>query len=74
MTDEVRISIDIRYQRESDVIEMGALGNHAHRSWPEIYANWSDEDRPLMNYWQTRPLTFSARDDSLLEPGAPRPC
>lgn len=72
--DEVRLSMDVRYQRATDEIDERSLGNHAHRPWPEIYAGWSEEDRDIMYYWDRDELTFRPRDDSLMQPGARRIC
>jgi hypothetical protein len=72
--DEIRISMDVRYQRASDVIEERSLTNHSGRSWDEIYEGWPDEDADLIYYWDPDRLSLSPWDDSLLEPGARRIC
>lgn len=72
--DEVRLSMDVRYQRASDEIDERSLGNHAHHPWAEIYEDWSEQDRHLMYYWDRDELTFRPRDDSLMQPGARRIC
>jgi hypothetical protein len=71
---EIRISMDVRYQRASDVIEERSLSNHAVHSWDEIYADWTEADRDLMYYWDPSRLSFSPWDDSLIQPGARRIC
>ena len=72
--DEVRLSMDVRYQRASDTIEQRSLVNHAHRTWEEIYADWTDADRDLMYYWKRAPLSFVDWDESLMQPGLRRIC
>ncbi|MER7108651.1 phytanoyl-CoA dioxygenase family protein [Streptomyces sp. NPDC000229] len=72
--DEVRISMDVRYQRGDDVIEARSLTNHAERSWDEIYQGWSSENEDVMYYWNPDRLSYIPWDESLLEPGARRIC
>ncbi|MFI6817483.1 phytanoyl-CoA dioxygenase family protein [Nonomuraea sp. NPDC050328] len=72
--DEIRISMDVRYQRSDDVIEARSLTNHAERPWDEIYQGWSGEDADLMYYWRPERLSYTPWDDSLVEPGARRIC
>lgn len=74
VNDEVRVSMDVRYQRDSDVIDTRSLGNHSHHYWPEVYAGWSEADRDLMYYWDPEELSFSEWDASLIQPGARRIC
>ncbi|MFF3350528.1 phytanoyl-CoA dioxygenase family protein [Streptomyces sp. NPDC002779] len=72
--DEVRISMDVRYQRGGDVIEARSLTNHSDRPWDEIYQGWSSENADLMYYWHPDRLSYIPWDDALLEPGARRIC
>jgi hypothetical protein len=72
--DEVRISMDVRYQRGDDVIEARSLTNHSDRPWDEIYQGWSEDNADLRYYWHPDRLSYKPWDDSLLEPGARRIC
>lgn len=72
--DKIRVSMDLRYQRASDVIDRRSLGNHAHHPWSEIYADWTEADRDLMYYWDPELLNFSEWDESLMQPGTRRIC
>ncbi|MFD3873694.1 phytanoyl-CoA dioxygenase family protein [Streptomyces sp. NPDC058623] len=71
---EVRISMDVRYQRGDDVIEARSLTNHAELAWDEVYQGWSSENADLMHYWNPDQLSYSPWDESLLEPGTRRIC
>lgn len=72
--DEIRISLDVRYQRATDVIDRRSLGNHSHHTWPEIYAGWTEIDRDLMYYWDREELSLSEWDETLIQPGERRIC
>lgn len=72
--DEVRISMDVRYQNSNDVIEARSLTNHSERPWNEIYQEWSGDNADLMYYWHRDQLSQTPWDPSLLEPGARRIC
>jgi ectoine hydroxylase-related dioxygenase (phytanoyl-CoA dioxygenase family) len=72
--DEIRVSMDVRYQRASDVIEARSLTNHSERPWEDIYAGWTEADTDLMYYWDRGRLALSPWDNSLMEPGTRRIC
>lgn len=72
--DEIRISLDVRYQRAADRIEARSLSNHADCSWEEVYQGWGEEDRDLVYYWDPDRLTVSPWDDALVQPGQRRIC
>lgn len=72
--DEIRISMDVRYQRASDVIEARSLTNHSDHAWDDVYEGWPAEAASLMYYWDPGRLSLSPWDDSLMQPGARRIC
>jgi hypothetical protein len=72
--DEVRLSMDVRYQRKSDIIEERSLSNHGDVPWDEVYAGWSEADADLMYYWRPTPLEIAPWDDALMQPGDRRIC
>lgn len=79
--DEIRLSLDVRYQRASDPVCDRSLLCHALSpttndiaSWDEIYADWTDEDTDLMYYWDKARLSLTSFDDAFLEPGQRRIC
>ena len=73
VTDRVRISLDVRYQRAGDIMEAKSLGNHADVPWEEIYRGWK-ADGDLMYYWEKGKPPLSDWDDSLIRPGGRRIC
>jgi hypothetical protein len=64
--DQIRLSMDVRYQSIDEVIEARSLKPHCTLTWEEIYAGWQRED--LKYYWRTLPLSFQEWDDSFLQP------
>jgi len=72
--DQVRLSMDVRYQRLNDPIEERSLGNHADISWEEVYAKWPPADADLMYYWDAARPQLSPWNDSLTAPGGRRIC
>jgi ectoine hydroxylase-related dioxygenase (phytanoyl-CoA dioxygenase family) len=64
--DQIRLSLDVRYQPIDEVIEARSLKPHCLLTWEEIYAGWQRDD--LKYYWQHLPLNFQGWDDSLLQP------
>jgi hypothetical protein len=66
MPDQIRLSMDVRYQPLGDVIEARSLKPHCALTWEEIYAGWQRDD--LRYYWQPLPLRLQDWDDSLLQP------
>jgi hypothetical protein len=72
--DEVRISLDVRYQRVSDPIEQNSLENHSGRPWADIYAGWPEQYADLRYYWQADAPVVTPWNASLMEPGTRRIC
>jgi hypothetical protein len=66
LRDQIRLSMDVRYQPLDEVIEERSLKPHCALTWEEIYAGWQRDD--LQYYWQHLPLTFQDWDDSLMQP------
>ncbi len=64
--DEIRLSMDVRYQSMDEVIEARSLKPHCALTWEEIYAGWQRDD--LKYYWRPLPLNFKEWDDSFLQP------
>lgn len=61
--DRMRISVDYRYQRESEPITQECLEPHFRREdWNAIYAGWQRTD--LQYYWRGKDLPLAAWDDS----------
>lgn len=71
---EIRLSMDIRYQPASDVIEEKSFSNHSERDWDEVYAGWPAEAADLKYYWRRRDFELAGWDESLLQPGIRRVC
>ncbi len=62
-----RLSLDLRYQPLSDVVEKRSLEPHAYNlSWEEIYENWEEDD--LKYYWERLPIQLAPWDDRYLQP------
>lgn len=72
--DQVRLSLDVRYQRVTEPVEARSLTNHADCSWEEIYSGWPEEDWDLKYYWEGQPLIFSSWDAALVQSGRRRIC
>ncbi len=66
LREQVRLSLDVRYQPIDEVVEGGSLRPHCELTWEEIYAGWKSED--LKYYWRESPLKMSEWDTSLLQP------
>jgi hypothetical protein len=64
--DQVRLSMDIRFQSTSEVIEERSLKPHCDLSWEDIYAGWKNDD--LKYYWLKSAPTLSPWDQSLHQP------
>lgn len=64
--DQIRLSMDVRYQPASEDVERKSLLPHCPLSWDEIYAEWDDDK--LKYYWEKSEPTISPWDDSLLQP------
>ncbi len=65
--DQVRLSMDVRYQAASNPVDGSSLRNHSDHPWSEIYENWTDRD--LQYYWEDKAPRLSPWDSSLLQPG-----
>ncbi len=64
--DQIRLSLDVRYQPVDEVIEARSLQPHCKLTWEEIYAGWQRDD--LKYYWRHLPLDFQGWDDSFVQP------
>ncbi len=64
--DQIRLSLDVRYQPASEPVEQKSLLPHCDLTWPEIYAGW--EGGELQYYWERGPLALSPWDDRFLQP------
>jgi len=64
--DEVRLSLDVRYQNALQPVETRSLLPHCELSWDEIYAHWKDSS--FQRYWESMPLEISGWDDALVQP------
>lgn len=72
--DEIRLSMDVRYQRVSDPIEAKSLTNHSDREWSDVYEGWPTEAEGLQYYWTPNKLSISPWDESLMLPSTRRIC
>jgi len=69
-TDQLRISVDYRYQGLSQpVVEDGLLPHYNRLSWPEIYADW--QSTQYQYYWRELNVQTVPRDRSYQENAAP---
>lgn len=70
--EQIRLSLDVRYQPLSEPVESKSLLPHCELTWEEIYAGWESDDagenRRLKYYWQNLPLNLSPWDETLLQP------
>jgi ectoine hydroxylase-related dioxygenase (phytanoyl-CoA dioxygenase family) len=64
--DQIRLSLDVRYQPIDEVIEARSLKPHCKLTWEEIYAGWRHDD--LKYYWRHVPLNFQEWDDMFVQP------
>jgi hypothetical protein len=64
--DQIRLSLDVRFQAVDAPVEAKSLLPHCDLTWEEIYAGWKHED--LKYYWQKLPLQLSPWDDAYLQP------
>lgn len=65
--DQIRLSLDARYQPASEPIESRALQPHCALPWDEIYAGWEADD--LKYYWRASAPALAPWDDILTQPG-----
>jgi hypothetical protein len=71
-SDQVRISIDARYQSAALPICAVSLGDPPHLSWDELYAGWPSGSEDLQRYWEDLTTEVVAFDPSrLASPPAP---
>ncbi|HIM31867.1 MAG TPA: hypothetical protein EYG57_20245 [Planctomycetes bacterium] len=65
--DRLRVSLDNRYQLQSDQIAYHMTQPHlqtmASVTWDDIYREW-DSDDPLRYYWQGMPMPIIPKDDT----------
>ncbi|WP_420645002.1 phytanoyl-CoA dioxygenase family protein [Candidatus Leptofilum sp.] len=64
--DQIRLSIDARYQAATEPIEARSLQPHCDLTWEEIYANWEQDN--LKYYWRQSTPKLSPWDDTLMQP------
>jgi len=63
---QIRLSVDYRYQPPSLPIERKSITPHCQvLPWEEIYADWKSEE--LQYYWRDYDLEFKEYDVSLVE-------
>lgn len=62
--ERVRLSLDLRYQRDDEPLTQGSLTPHCKvLTWDEVYEGWTD-DR-LKYYWTDRDLEVIEHDEDL---------
>lgn len=66
MKDQVRLSLDVRYQSAAEPIEDKSLNPHCDLTWAEIYTNWKSPQHQY--YWQDKPLQHSPWNDKFQQP------
>ncbi len=64
--DQIRLSIDARYQAISEPVEEKSLKPHCKLTWEEVYADWDSNN--LQYYWQGASPKLSPWDATLLQP------
>lgn len=64
--DEIRLSMDVRYQPAHEPIEANSLLPHCTLGWPEIYTGWRS-DR-FQYYWKKQNVEITPWDDSYSKP------
>lgn len=64
--EQIRLSIDARYQAISEPIEEKSLKPHCKLTWEEVYAGWPDDS--LQYYWLGSAPKLSPWDSTLLQP------
>jgi ectoine hydroxylase-related dioxygenase (phytanoyl-CoA dioxygenase family) len=63
---QIRLSLDVRYQSLAEEVEEKSLLPHCDLSWEQIYDGWSSDD--LKYYWRRLPLNLSPWDDTIVQP------
>jgi ectoine hydroxylase-related dioxygenase (phytanoyl-CoA dioxygenase family) len=70
--DQMRVSLDNRYQKQSDQIAFHMTQPHLESmnsiTWDKIYADW-DPDDPLRYYWKNMPMPIIPRDETFSNRG-----
>ncbi len=66
MKDQVRFSLDVRFQSTSQPIEDKSLKPHCNLTWEEIYADW--ESKQYQYYWHDKVLHRTPWSDEFLQP------
>ena len=64
--EQIRLSMDVRYQAASEAVEQKSLLPHCTLAWEEIYTNWESDD--LKYYWEGSAPKLSPWDGTLLQP------
>jgi ectoine hydroxylase-related dioxygenase (phytanoyl-CoA dioxygenase family) len=64
--EQIRLSLDVRYQPIDEPVETKSLLPHCDLIWEEIYAGWEKED--LKYYWRDLPIQSSPWNDDYLQP------
>ena len=72
MPDDVRISMDVRYQKANDNIAPDSLTNHARVPWEEIYNGWQKNNADLKYYWAATHPRVIAPTGTIRDPSGPR--
>lgn len=52
VSDQVRLSVDARYQSAAEPICAVSLGDPPHMTWDDVYANWPAGSEGLQRYWE----------------------
>jgi hypothetical protein len=66
LKNQIRLSLDVRYQPLNEAVEVKSLLPHCDLSWEEIYADWQRDD--LKYYWQRLPFHLSPWEEGYLQP------
>ena len=62
--EQVRLSVDMRYQRDDEPITYGAISPHCNvLHWDQVYEGWTDES--LQYYWTGHDLQMVGYDEEL---------
>ena len=66
LKEQIRLSLDVRYQPIDEPIEAKSLKPHCDLAWEDIYSSWKRED--LKYYWKDFLLQSTPWDDGYLQP------
>jgi len=64
---QIRLSMDVRYQPANEPINAKSLEPHCDLTWEEIYTDWQHDE--LKYYWRRSSPRLAPTDASLLQPG-----